>query len=1006
MNVISKSIETRNLSQSTKNPKQEKLMKKPSMNLISNRVVWGTFATMCLTAQLGANVLYYDGFDGVGANGSLIGTSGGFGWHPFNNWNYVRNQAGGTAQVLAGGGNSGFNSGNFAQITPTSGTTNVFRDFTDIIDSGTVYISAYVKNVNLGTRFVGIGLRNSSGVEVLTLGQRSGGGFWGFYSAPLAYTNRTNEADTGDSAALLILRIDFDYAPGEQRVRLYINPDLGAGEPEVADRSDIVTFIDNIASVSMGAGFAVGAQTTTIAAFDELYVTDSWNSIGMVPQVSETAVSDFTAPALRTGIGPIIAVRSEGAVDTFRRGAVLFTDRSYTVAECPPELEGLKFLRGSIDENDFEVHSDGELIILTPHSDEMRSSRANQLEQQGFERLDTKLFQLFGQSDFDRVLSYGKRVKAGENYRFGKWVVVLGIDSVERWVSQPWSENTGELLYNGIRLPRQWPPNDIDVMDHSPMRVPYLDHPPAVIPIDIGRQLFVDDFLIESTSLTRSFHAPVKYDGNPVLRPETPVELGHIEPWGREQYDMEVYHARAPAPVETQSAGHAKPYGHGNASAAPKSGGCWWDPEEQIYKMWYETSWFGPMAMATSKDGIHWDRPQFDILPGTNIVSPLGVTPDSWTVVRNWNATVPDEKWTLFLQPPGVPQPGLRMTSPDGIHWSRREPSGFAGDRSTHHFNPFRNKWIFSLRTGFHGAGDRERGRGRLYHETTDFLEPAWQRGDPVTWLMTDEQDSPDYLIMHDPQLYNFDAVAYESIMLGFFQLHLGPENRRGVKFGYPKMTELMYAFSRDGFHYDRPDRRAHIPASRGDFWDRGYVQSLGNICVIHGDHLYFYYAGFAGNAEKAGTANGLYDQGATGLAILRRDGFASMNADVEPGVLTTRPVTFSGRRLFVNAEVPSGTLRVEVRDEQGNPIKPFTLANSVPFKGDKTLVALEWKDGADLSSLAGQSVRFHFELTNGSLYAFWVSRDESGRSDGYVAGGGPGYTGPTDTVGRAALNN
>jgi hypothetical protein len=42
--------------------------------------------------------------------------------------------------------------------------------------------------------------------------------------------------------------------------------------------------------------------------------------------------------------------------------------------------------------------------------------------------------------------------------------------------------------------------------------------------------------------------------------------------------------------------------------------------------------------------------------------------------------------------------------------------------------------------------------------------------------------------------------------------------------------------------------------------------------------------------------------------------------------------------------------------------------------------------------------------LKNGALYSFWVSRDASGRSDGYVAGGGPGFTGPTDTVGRASI--
>jgi hypothetical protein len=47
--------------------------------------------------------------------------------------------------------------------------------------------------------------------------------------------------------------------------------------------------------------------------------------------------------------------------------------------------------------------------------------------------------------------------------------------------------------------------------------------------------------------------------------------------------------------------------------------------------------------------------------------------------------------------------------------------------------------------------------------------------------------------------------------------------------------------------------------------------------------------------------------------------------------------------------------------------------------------------------------VRFRFYLTEGDLYAFWVSPDESGASHGYVAAGGPGLTGPTDTVGSTA---
>ncbi len=45
------------------------------------------------------------------------------------------------------------------------------------------------------------------------------------------------------------------------------------------------------------------------------------------------------------------------------------------------------------------------------------------------------------------------------------------------------------------------------------MTVPYLQSPPSVIPIDVGRQLFVDDFLIEKTDLERTFHAAEKYSG-------------------------------------------------------------------------------------------------------------------------------------------------------------------------------------------------------------------------------------------------------------------------------------------------------------------------------------------------------------------------------------------------------------------------------------------------------------------------------------------------------------
>ncbi len=673
------------------------------------------------------------------------------------------------------------------------------------------------------------------------------------------------------------------------------------------------------------------------------------------------------------GTSAVIRPTEAAEVDTFKIGAKLFSDRVVPLKECPDWLSGKNFLRSSIQSTDVQVVRDGVLTFLTPDPTTHSATQAAALSELGFMRIENPAsFQLFGNKEIDRVWIYQKEVHAGDRFQIGKYVIALGFQTVSSEIVANWAENTGERLYNGIVLPQEWPPRDIDLTATNPIPVPYLEVPPEIIPIDVGRQLFVDDFLIEQSDLSRSFHKPQKYEGNPVLKPETPIERGQVEPEG-----------------------YPKGHGKGHAGAAPKSGGCWWVPEEQVFKLWYETSWCGPIAMAESRDGLHWERPDLDVLPGSNIVLPKGITPDSWTVVRNWNAADPQEAWTMYLREPGPTGQSLCLTSPDGVHWNNRTstPKG-TGDRSTHHYNPFRKKWVFSIRAG-------AKARARRYYECDDFIKGAmWKGSDVVDWMRVDRNDRVDYLIGDTPQLYNLDAVAYESIMLGWFEIHQGPHNTDCAAVGRPKITELMYAFSRDGFYYDRPDRQAHIPASRGDFWDRGYVQSLGNICTIVGDKLFFYYIGFQGN----GKPHGLYDNSATGVAFLRRDGFASMDAKDQSGTLTTRPVTFSGKHLFVNVNAPHGGLRAAVLDRDGNAIEPFTLANCVLLSTDSTLEPVTWKGGSDLSGLAGRPVRFQFELSDGELYSFWVSKDDSGRSDGYLAGGGPGYTGPTDTEGKAAL--
>jgi len=224
-----------------------------------------------------------------------------------------------------------------------------------------------------------------------------------------------------------------------------------------------------------------------------------------------------------------------------------------------------------------------------------------------------------------------------------------------------------------------------------------------------------------------------------------------------------------------------------------------------------------------------------------------------------------------------------------------------------------------------------------------------------------------------------------------------------GALLGRPKQNSACISFSRDGFHWDRPDRREFLPKSdEPGAWNWGNSQTAAKSPLVVGDRLYFYVAGrgglqFPGNAyQDAG--------GSTGVAFLRRDGFASMDAGPRGGTLTTRLVRFQGQHAFVNVDNPAGDLRVEVLDEEGRPIPPFERESCMPVSTDSTLQPVRWRGAEDLSGLSGRPVRFRFHLENGRLYAFWVTSDPQGASYGYVAGGGPGFTSNRDTVGQRAM--
>lgn len=519
--------------------------------------------------------------------------------------------------------------------------------------------------------------------------------------------------------------------------------------------------------------------------------------------------------------------------------------------------------------------------------------------------------------------------------------------------------HAAQKTYNGIVLPDDWPPRPA-AFTREPMAVPYLEKRPEVVPIDVGRQLFVDDFLIEDTTLKRVFHTATLHPAGPVLRPEKPWEIG---------------------------SGDAKP------SAMVFSDGVWYDPTERLFKAWYMAGFCTGTCYATSPDGIRWTKPALDVVPGTNMV--LKLSRDSNTVWLDLNERDAAKRYKMLVMTQRRDEKnGADMNlrySPDGVHWSEPVATQWCrGDRSTFFHNPFRAKWVHSVR-----MDDEKVGRARLYLECDDLAAGlANLESEGRIWTCADRLDphNPNAALKDiEPQLYNLDATAYESLMVGLFSVWQGDPGKP-----HDKRNEILLGFSRDGFHWHRPDRRPFVGVNETDgAWNWGNVQSAGGGCLVVGDQLYFYVSG-RGQSRPV-------DPAVTGLAVLRRDGFASMEAGDQAGTLTTRPLTFSGNYLFVNADARGGELRVEVLDRGGEPYPALTKKFCTPITTDGTIQPVRWMLPADLSALAGKPVRFRFHLRSAKLYAFWVSQEATGASGGYVAAGGPGFTETRDTVGLAA---
>jgi hypothetical protein len=194
-------------------------------------------------------------------------------------------------------------------------------------------------------------------------------------------------------------------------------------------------------------------------------------------------------------------------------------------------------------------------------------------------------------------------------------------------------------------------------------------------------------------------------------------------------------------------------------------------------------------------------------------------------------------------------------------------------------------------------------------------------------------------------------------------------------------LIEIQLAVSRDGIHWDRPERIPYVALGRPDEWDRWLLTSSPGM-VRKGNDLLQYYTS-TGHTHDANVirpeeyAKATPQIGGTGILKQRLDGFVSADAGPEGGTLATPPLVFRGKRLRLNLDTGAmGLAHVEIRDAQGRAIPGFELKECEEITGNFADYYVQWKGGHDVSRLAGRPVTLFFKMKRAKLFGFQFTEE------------------------------
>lgn len=425
-----------------------------------------------------------------------------------------------------------------------------------------------------------------------------------------------------------------------------------------------------------------------------------------------------------------------------------------------------------------------------------------------------------------------------------------------------------------------------------------------------------------------------------------------------------------------------------------------------IYRMYYDAWAHEPSSIpvhevfigyAESEDGKTWVRPELGLFEfnGSKKNNIVWASPklDNWGSFKDTNPRCPaDSRYKAFYNGNG----GLMAAkSADGIHWSP------IGDKPVLTDGAFDSHNL--------AFWDTEQGLYRAYYR--DFRRPDGSSGsgpgsfrdiktaasdDFIHWTKGEWLEYPG---VPDEELYTNNVIPYyraPHIYLGFPARYLDRgwsdsmralpqladrEERASLRSysgasgktkGNPRygtaLTDGLFMSSRDGRVFQRRMEAFLRPGLRytdnwvyGDnYQNHGLVETKSDlpgapdeISIYATEH---YWRGAYSNLRRF---------------TLRVDGFVSINAPGKGGEFTTRPLSFHGKELEMNFSTSvAGSVQVEIQNAAGRPIPGYALADCPEIFGDHLERVVGWKGGADVSKLAGKSVRLRFVMKDADLYS------------------------------------